>query len=122
MDRKKISGLGPKDIIVLWIYMDKCVEEGVDIRNKVMIVVNTQDAEERHVVAQKYVDNMQSNMLEQCIQHEQSNLNTTSMHMEQVKNTSHVSQQGHDEDWVDTTDGRKPTSIEWFSFDISSIS
>jgi len=63
--------------------MNKLIEEGVDIRNKVMNLVKTEDAEERLVDFQKYVDNMQSKMLEQCIQHVMSKLNTTSMHMEQ---------------------------------------
>jgi hypothetical protein len=39
-----------------------------------------------------------------------------------VENTGHVSEQCCDKGWVDNTDDRKPTSIEWFSIENSSIS
>jgi len=39
------------------------------------------------------------------------------MHMNQVENPSHVSQQCCVKDWVDVVDGGKLTPIEWFSFD-----
>jgi hypothetical protein len=63
-NRMRNLGLGPKDVNVLWIYMNIFDEEGGDIRNKVMIVDKTEAVEEKFMVAKKYVDDMSDKMLE----------------------------------------------------------
>lgn len=115
-NRMRNLGHQPKDVIVLWIYMNGSEVDGVDIRNKVMSIDKTVFVEDKFMVAQRYVNNMLGILLEQCIQHGQSKLNIASMHVRQVENTSHVSQQYCNNDWVDNADERKLTSIGWFIF------